>query len=178
MAIAAAVAITPPATPLEIHTDSRSATHMMLHAAAPSPSRALIQPRSVVHLRIPSALSSQSGEKSHEQLVAECSDVAVAAVGDVSALLLLRLGEREGCPSQHLQDVLHFLRRLHWPVRDCIDVADQLFGCYRFVLLSEETSWSSWDDSAPVHDPKGHIGWRGHSRCPPFDRDVVVSRGC
>jgi ribonuclease HI/exonuclease III len=41
MAIAAAVAITPPSTPLEILTDSLAAAHMMNHVAAPAPSREL-----------------------------------------------------------------------------------------------------------------------------------------
>ena len=41
MAIAAAVAITPPSTPLDIHTDSKAALNMMCHVAAPAPSREL-----------------------------------------------------------------------------------------------------------------------------------------
>ena len=38
MAIAAAVAIIPPSTPLDIHTDSMTAVYMMCHVAAPAPS--------------------------------------------------------------------------------------------------------------------------------------------
>ena len=41
MAIAAAVAITPRSTPLDIHTDSMAALNMMCHVAAPAPSREL-----------------------------------------------------------------------------------------------------------------------------------------
>ena len=41
MAIAAAVAITPPSVPLEIHSDSQAAVHMMRHVAAPIASREL-----------------------------------------------------------------------------------------------------------------------------------------
>ena len=41
MAIAAAIAITPPPAPLTIHTDSQSAVHMMQHVKAPLASREL-----------------------------------------------------------------------------------------------------------------------------------------
>jgi len=41
MAITTAIAIAPPATPLEIHTDSQAATHMMAHVTAPTITREL-----------------------------------------------------------------------------------------------------------------------------------------
>ena len=41
MAIAAAIAITPPSVPLEIRTDSQSASHMMSHVSAPITTREL-----------------------------------------------------------------------------------------------------------------------------------------
>jgi ribonuclease HI len=41
MAIAAAIAITPPSTSLTVHTDSQSAVHMMQHIKAPLASREL-----------------------------------------------------------------------------------------------------------------------------------------
>ena len=41
MTIAAAVAVTPSSTPLDIHTDSMAALNMMCHVAAPAPSREL-----------------------------------------------------------------------------------------------------------------------------------------
>lgn len=137
-----------------------------------------VQIRVAVHLWIPGALSCQCREESHELLVSEGSNVGIAAVGDVPALPFLGLPLWEDRPEQRLQDEPHFLRGLLWSVRDSVHLFHQLFRGDRFILLSEEAPWSSWDDSAAVQDPVAHFGWRGHLGRPSSYQAVAVGRGC
>jgi RNase H len=60
MAIAAAIVITPPSTPLEIHTDSKTAIHMMHRVVAPIASRELYNsPDAFIWLHLRSWLQSR-----------------------------------------------------------------------------------------------------------------------